>query len=121
MNQSVSVSDCLLEAGTMLQSAMEKLENGEPLDEKTGANTTPPEPVATDDPDDLAAAFFAQHAQKQQEESRIPANEWARTIFANAERKTALSAKTSTHSKKNPNDDMVNELYEEFQKGMETA
>jgi hypothetical protein len=120
MNQDACIADCVLEAGTMLQSSLERLENGEPLDEQAGAAAAAkPDPI---DPDDLAAAFFAQQARKQQEETRIPVNEWAKTIFAHAERKATMREGASPSllqaSTTISREEMVNELFLEFQNGV---
>lgn len=73
---------CLNEAELQLQTALQRLEAGQPL-------TTPEDEadssaaVAMDhDPDDLAAAFFAQQATQKKAASTLPINPWARTIYA---------------------------------------
>ena len=132
MNQHPAVEECLSEAGAMLRSALAKLENGEPLEETGGpANERGlDDPMISDDPDDLAAAFFAQQAKKQKEEARLPVNEWAKTIFAHLDRKrededddepSSRIDTTTTPNSCRPKladfqDDLVNELLQTFQK-----
>lgn len=77
---SVSVEDCLQDADSQLQEALQQLANGQALQDAD----EPESDTGSDemDPDDLAAAFFAQQAKKKQTESTLPIHPWAKTIFA---------------------------------------
>jgi hypothetical protein len=80
-----SVAECLQEAGSELKMALRKLESGQqlPPDDTDASPASPANNTDSDyDPDDLAAAFFAQQAQKQQAESKLPIDTWAKTIYA---------------------------------------
>ncbi len=83
-----SVADCLRDANEQLEIALRQLENGQPLTENENdvdnGSSTVTGSIDMDyyDPDDLAAAFFAQQAQKQQAETKLPIHAWAKTIHS---------------------------------------
>lgn len=80
-----SVTKCLQEAGFELKAALEKLESGQPLTDDDKAASPSAFAAGADndvDPDDSVAAFFAQQAQQQRAESKLPINAWAKTIHA---------------------------------------
>jgi len=84
-----SVAECLEEASSQLQSALERLQSGQTLVDNDDNSDHTNNADADYDPDDLAAAFFAQQAKKRQAESKLPVQEWAKTIFATSEQKHA--------------------------------
>ena len=134
MSLPASLADCLRDADGQLQAALRKLENGEQLNEPIEPDTTSSaEPV---DPDDLAAAFFAQQAKKKQAESALPIDAWARTIHATRQPQnreemqgTSTSILTSTEEPLQPDanpskvslDQKVEDLWCLFQKAYQEA
>jgi hypothetical protein len=81
------MQSALQDAGTSLQSAVNRVQAGESLlEDGSGAFTDKQllPPSEFEDPDDLAAAFFAQQAKKQQQETQLPIQEWATVIYAHA-------------------------------------
>ena len=98
-----SVVQCLQEARSELESALIKLQVGQlqvatELEDETNEY----------DPDDLAAAFFAQQAHKQQAESKLPIDAWARTIHA-----TSTIARNDEGVWKNPSRFGSNQIVED--------
>lgn len=118
-----SVADCLHQASAQLQAALQQLESGYlPNDngEMKSASSGGAAPDDMDyDPDDLAAAFFAQQAKKQQAESKLPIDEWAKTIHATWKLKQAKLADdiTGNHAREADTTTALqaSELWELFQ------
>jgi hypothetical protein len=85
------MQSALQDAGTSLQNAVNRVQAGESLlEDGSGALTGSAvdnqllSPSEFEDPDDLAAAFFAQQAKKEQQERQLPIQEWATVIYAHA-------------------------------------
>jgi hypothetical protein len=74
------VEQALHDANHSLQVALQKLAYGESLLEDQDLASSDDEPSA--DPEDLAAAFFAQQAKKKQQETKLPIHKWAHAIAA---------------------------------------
>jgi hypothetical protein len=106
-----TVETLVKEAGHKLEIALENLEkqDGHPIgaEETTTTTTTlvsnsimngsgggDPEPAHTDasDPDDLAAAFFANQARQRNSEHKLRVDEWATTIVAHRESSSSSSS-----------------------------
>ena len=116
-----SVLECLRDAKEQLDEALKCLAEGETLVDDAVSDS-----AALDfDPDDLAAAFFAQQVRKQQAETKLPIHQWARTIHAVSKTRSTdgtHGAKTNhfTHSqlaKDVHNDDLfcsADDLWNEF-------
>lgn len=125
----VEVGECLEEAGRLLQSAIDRLENGEEEVVLAATNEAPPPPADTtttsnDDypDDDFAAAFFAQQARKKQEENRLPVQEWAQTILGHASqlqaKKEGTAAASLIAAPHSEDEDLMMGLFEEFQSAL---
>jgi hypothetical protein len=112
------VALALQEAGDSLQKALTKLHNGEQLeDDKPSVPAAPA--YDCDDPDDMAAAFFAQQARKKQQEAVLPINEWAKVIFNHEEmirkRQEEVIQEPDEQNKETQNE-MADRLYLHFQR-----
>jgi hypothetical protein len=111
----------LAETGVSLQNALTKLHNGEQLeDDKPSLPAAPA--YDYDDPDDMAAAFFAQQVRKKQQETVLPINEWANVIFNHEEmiRKGQEEVIQGPDEKnKEGQNEMADKLYLQFQRAVQ--
>ena len=107
----------LEEAGASLQKALTKLHNGEQLeDDKPSVHAFPA--YDCDDPDDMAAAFFAQQARKKKQEAVLPFNAWAKVICNHEEiiRKGQEGVtREPDEQNKETQKEMADKLYLQFQ------
>jgi hypothetical protein len=107
------VALALEEAGNSLQKALTKLHNGEQLeDDKPLAPAVPT--YDCDDPDDMAAAFFAQQARKKQQDAVLPINEWAKVIFNHQDQEGVIQEPDEQHQE--TRSEMADKLYLHFQR-----
>jgi hypothetical protein len=128
----------LNDAQSKLEGAIKKLlspENVTDNDNNDGENNDVDSSVPVDgdnddiDPDDLAAAFFAQQAKKQQIEMKLPVEEWAETIVAVYERRnqqqqerhddptlttTIISTNNESNDVHKDKDNLAKELLEKY-------
>jgi hypothetical protein len=118
MHSGNSMADCLQEAEIKLQSALSRLEQREPLveEQEDGAADTA---MMVDDPEDLAAAFMAQQARLTQATNRLPVHEWAKAMHAHravSRPEPPTQGTPSPLANSTTREEMVNAMYEEFQK-----
>ena len=112
----------LEEAGNSLQKAVTKLHNGEQLEDDKPS--VPADPAYDcDDPDDMAAAFFAQQARKKELEAILPINEWAKVIFNNEEiirkrQEEVIQEPDPDEQHKKTQKEMADKLYLQFQRAV---
>ena len=84
------VLKCLNEAELLLQTALQQLESGQPLNTENANQPDTATPTDHHEPDDLAAAFFMAQQQAKLKGSssstKLTIHAWARTIFSIRER-----------------------------------
>lgn len=107
----------LEEAGKSLQKAFTKIHNGDQLDDDKLSVPAAPA-YDCDDPDDMAAAFFAQQARKKQQEAILPINEWAKVIF-NHEEMIRKCQEDVIQEPDEKNKEMADKLYLQFQRAVQ--
>ena len=109
------VTRCLQDANEQLQKALDAAENDAAVgmeDAATNASLSPENHTKStakqdatmndtdNDPDDLAAAFFAQQAKKKEAELKLPVEEWAKVIRRKKELVGSTTQQSTTSSPK---------------------
>jgi hypothetical protein len=79
-----------------------------------------------DDPDDLAAKFFARQVKKQQQQNKLPIDDWAACIVKNCKHRSTISVTSgfghddldasTTQLSDEDIDSLVKDIYQDYQK-----
>ena len=87
------IEQALQDVNGSLEEEIRKLQTGESLARDARNISMVKEEKVALDPDDMAAAFFAQQAKKQQEETKLPINEWAKIAVSCRDKTMAMQRK----------------------------